>query len=236
MFKGVSIENFEHQILLTLVQSQGLVRNYCTAFLESAGDICVVLKADECNRMMQLISASSLQPHLHLIEQALISGSRQWDQVKQLSVDTPVLLLRNTDELNAAEDIGSGNQVYSVCTEHPEALKTAIMNLVQLSARSSRSRLASSVTNPTDEPVFNKVELALLRMSLSEIPYKELAANLNISVRSIESCCWRLFRKLKVRSRMGLARYAIAHGFVPVHPQSLHQQALLERFVENGRM
>jgi len=57
-------------------------------------------------------------------------------------------------------------------------------------------------------------ELNLLKLVCSDMPYKEIADRLNLSFRVVDNCRNDLFTKLNIKSRVGLAIYAIKNGIV----------------------
>ncbi len=57
-------------------------------------------------------------------------------------------------------------------------------------------------------------ELEILRLIAQDLSSLEIASELGVSIRTIEAHRTHLFRKLKVRSVVGLVRYAIYHGVV----------------------
>jgi two-component system invasion response regulator UvrY len=57
-------------------------------------------------------------------------------------------------------------------------------------------------------------EITFLKMAATELTYKEIAAELKMNPRTIDSIRDHLFEKLEVKSRVGLAMYAIRHGVV----------------------
>ena len=57
-------------------------------------------------------------------------------------------------------------------------------------------------------------ELWFLKLASSELTYKEIAQKMGLNPRSVDSLRDHLFDKLDVRSRVGLAMYAIRHGVV----------------------
>jgi DNA-binding CsgD family transcriptional regulator len=57
-------------------------------------------------------------------------------------------------------------------------------------------------------------ELEFLRLASTDLTYKEIAANLNISPRAIDGYRDTLFDKLDVKSRVGMAIYAVKNGIV----------------------
>ena len=60
--------------------------------------------------------------------------------------------------------------------------------------------------------VFNDAEVEFLRLSSTDLTYKEIADQMNMTARKIDHLRDDLFAKLDVKSRVGLAIYAIRSG------------------------
>ena len=58
--------------------------------------------------------------------------------------------------------------------------------------------------------------IEFLKLASTELTYKEVAAKMNVSARTIDGYRDELFEKLNVRSRVGLVLYAIGNGLVHV--------------------
>jgi two-component system invasion response regulator UvrY len=63
--------------------------------------------------------------------------------------------------------------------------------------------------------ILSDQEIEFLKLSCSDLTYKEIAKAMNLNVRSIDSLRNNLFVKLDVRSRVGLAMMAIRNGLAP---------------------
>jgi DNA-binding NarL/FixJ family response regulator len=61
-------------------------------------------------------------------------------------------------------------------------------------------------------PNLNDIELRFLRLACGELTYKEIATILCISPRTVDNYRDALFDKLDVKSRVGLAMYAVRNG------------------------
>jgi DNA-binding NarL/FixJ family response regulator len=59
-------------------------------------------------------------------------------------------------------------------------------------------------------------ELEFLKLACSELTYKEIADQMCLATRTIDGYREALFEKLHVRSRTGLALYAVKHGLVEI--------------------
>ena len=64
--------------------------------------------------------------------------------------------------------------------------------------------------------LLNERERTILRLACSELTYKQIADEMNLSVKTVDTYRDHLFKKLGVVSRVGLVIYAIKKGIVDV--------------------
>jgi DNA-binding CsgD family transcriptional regulator len=64
----------------------------------------------------------------------------------------------------------------------------------------------------------NDRELEFMRLVCTECTYKEIADQMYLSPRTIDGYRDALFEKLNVRTRVGLAMYAVRSGIVSIEP------------------
>ena len=62
----------------------------------------------------------------------------------------------------------------------------------------------------------NKMETEFIQLACTELTYREIAERMDRSYKTIDGYRENLFRKLNVRSRTGLAMYAIKHNLVNI--------------------
>ncbi len=62
--------------------------------------------------------------------------------------------------------------------------------------------------------MMNDRELTFLKLCCSELTYKEIAAQMFLSPKTIDGYRANLFEKLEAKSRTGLVLYAIKNGIV----------------------
>ncbi len=106
---------------------------------------------------------------------------------------------------------------------HPNDLKTAILSVADNGyyyCNNTNGKLASFFYKNNDEQpgiekaLLNEKEIAFLKLASTDLTYKEIASALKITARSIDGYRDSLFEKLDVKSRVGLAIYAVKHGLV----------------------
>jgi len=66
--------------------------------------------------------------------------------------------------------------------------------------------------------VLNERELEFMRLVCTEWTYKEIADRMYLSPRTIDGYRDALFEKLNVRTRVGLAMFAVRSGIVNIDP------------------
>ncbi|MBL7729390.1 MAG: response regulator transcription factor [Dinghuibacter sp.] len=100
-----------------------------------------------------------------------------------------------------------------------QALKTAHATGYYYSSVTS-AKLAGLFRNNQNDPIqrimLDEEETHFIKLCCSELTYKEIAELLHLSPRNVDSMRERLFEKLELRSRVGLALYAIKNGIVTV--------------------
>jgi len=74
--------------------------------------------------------------------------------------------------------------------------------------------LLNSFSNTEVEIKLNTRELEFLKLASTELTYKEIADQMNISVRTVDGYRDALFEKLHVKSRVGLVLYAIKNKLI----------------------
>ena len=79
-----------------------------------------------------------------------------------------------------------------------------------------RIRNKSEIKSTLGRTMLNETEVLFLQLSCSEKTYKEIAMVMNLNPRGVDNLRDNLFTKLDVKSRVGLAMYAIRHGLVTI--------------------
>jgi len=69
-------------------------------------------------------------------------------------------------------------------------------------------------TSGLQKSSLTETEIEFLKLSSTDLTYKEIAMQLNLSTRVVDNYREGLFEKLNVRSRVGMAIYAIKNGIV----------------------
>lgn len=140
-------------------------------------------------------------PHIKVLVLSMLSDERTI--IKMFRLGAKGYLLKNTDheELKIALDSIMDKNVY---------LSEYVSNKLV-------SGLHRDGDNEDNKPVIlNEKEKEFLRLTCTELSYKEIAEKMYLSPRTVDDYRQSLFNRLKVHSRVGLVMYTIKNGIVEV--------------------
>lgn len=138
---------------------------------------------------------------------------KNYPQVKVLA------LSMFSDEFTIIRMLKSGAKGYILKSTDPDELKIALDSIVQKNFYLSElisgkviSGLHKDLDRELEPAVLTDKEKEFLRLICSDTTYKDIAAKMFVSPRTVDEYRNNLFEKLKVKSRVGLVMYAIRHG------------------------
>jgi DNA-binding NarL/FixJ family response regulator len=145
--------------------------------------------------------------------------------LKQYQPDIKVLSLSmHDDEVNILRMIKAGSRGYLLKSAEPDELKLALDNVVQHNYY--HTELVTNTLMKSASPVnesqsvlqmdFLNKDLEFLRLVCTELTYKQIADQLNVSMRTIDSYRESLFERCQAKSRVGLAIFAIKNNLVKI--------------------
>lgn len=124
------------------------------------------------------------------------------------------------DEQSLIRMIKSGAKGYLLKNVHPAELEKALGALIKNGVyypdwATSKVFLGLGENNTTKPllPLFTEREKEFLQYTVTEMSYKEIGEKMYCSPRTVESYRDSLFEKLGLKSRVGLAVYAMKNGF-----------------------
>ena len=68
--------------------------------------------------------------------------------------------------------------------------------------------------SPFEKGIITPLEIDFLKLAATDLTYKEIASRLHLSPSTVDNYREALFDKLNVKSRVGLAIYAVKNGIV----------------------
>lgn len=219
--------NPNNKIKVALVDDHILLRKGLAALVNSFDEFIVVFEADNGKDMQQKINTDNL-PDLVLLDINMpkIDGyaSAQW--LKQTYPLIKIMALSMYDNENAViRMFKAGARGYILKDCEPPELKTALLSVMEKGYYYSElvtGKLIHSI-NKLEEDAdirnmvqLNEKEIQFLKLTCTELTYKEIAEQMFLSPRTIDGYRDALFEKLNIKTRVGLVMYAIKNGFVQV--------------------
>lgn len=204
---------------LLLADDHALVRQGLKAFLERQG---FQVACEASNGQEALHMAAKARPDVAILDitMPLLNGIDAARELKKSSSKAKVILLTKHDEDHyVTEALRAGVSGYvlksQVANDLVHAIQEVCRGSVYLSPSISRAVVGAylSKSDFPDDPLSAR-ERQVLQFVGEGKSNKEVAKQLGISVKTVESHRARLMRKLDLHETAGLVRYAIRHGLI----------------------
>ena len=216
----------EAYIKVALADDHVLLRNALATLIDSFGDCKVIHQANNGVELMEQIKKTQ-PPDVAILDLNMpqMDGleTATWLQVNYPHVQVLMLTMYDS-ELVLIRLLQTGVKGFLKKDIHPSELKFAIHSVIQSGYYYSHHTTGKlmNLFRKHDEHSFtlektrlSEQELVFLKMACSEMTYKEIALKMNLNPRSVDNLRDSLFSKLDVKSRVGLAMFAMRHGVAP---------------------
>lgn len=209
------------QIQVAIADDHTLLRKALGKLIGSFEDYSVLFEADNGREIKKKIN-EHLVPDLILLDvnmpemdgfEAAAWLHKNYPRIKVLA------LSMFSDERTIIRMLRQGARGYIMKNIDPEELKKALDSVMTKNFYLSEeisgkiiSGLNKDVDKMVELPALSQREKDFLQLICSEITYKDIAAKMFVSPRTVDEYRNSLFEKLKVKSRVGLVMYAIRNG------------------------
>ena len=186
---------------------------------------------DKYNVVVQAVNGEDLQRKMRILtdipEILLVDvdmpvldgiGTVKWLKINYPIIKPVALSVNNTDKV-IIEMIKAGCCAYLLKDTHPDELEKAldeIYNKGYYNADVSNINFRRLLEYEQSQLKFTDREMVFLRYACSDLTYKEIAAKMFLSERTIDGYRESLFQKLNVQSRVGMALEAVRKGLVTI--------------------
>jgi two-component system response regulator NreC len=212
------------KIRLVLAEDHHLVREGLKMLLGNQSDMEIVGEAGDGRAALEL--ARELEPDVVVMDVSMpvMNGLAATARLNELCPDVKVLTLtRHTDAGFLHQLLGAGASGYVLKQSAPAELLRAVRTVasgakyldpaVTGTVISGFSRLRSAADEPPRrEP--SERETEVLRLIAHGFSNKEIAARLELSVKTVEVHKANAMKKLGMRSRIDIVRYAVLRGWL----------------------
>ncbi|MDI1247294.1 MAG: response regulator transcription factor [Lacunisphaera sp.] len=213
-------------ITVLLAEDHAIVRQGLSALLKADGQFKMVGEARTGREAVEL--ARTLQPDVILMDIAMpvLNGLEATKQILTANPAAKVLILSaHSDDVYVERMIAAGVAGFLEKQSSAEILTKAIHEIAKgkpFFSPAIAKRLADNPGKPRDRDGMVKVHGARLTARESEVlqlvaegqANKQVAAELGISIKTVEKHRQHLMDKLNIHDTAGLTRYAIAAGVI----------------------
>lgn len=204
-------------IKVVLIDDHQLVREGIVSLLKAHPDIDILGDTGSAEAAIPLIG--EMQPEVVLLDIAMpgMTGYQMIPLVQEISPETKIIMLSmhaSQEYVNSA--LGLGAHGYIVKNAAPEELILAIRTVqhggIWIPTTISREVLNAYLEQERKSQELTARQAAVLRMTVDGKRTKEIAYELGISVKTVETYRTQIMNKLGIQDIPGLVRYAIRNG------------------------
>lgn len=204
-----------------------LLRKGLASLVQNLG-YSVLFEADNGQDMIDKLLAGAAPDIVMLdINMPVKDGYETAKWIREHKPDIKILTLSMYDDETAIiRMLKNGARGYILKDSEPGELRAALDAVVNKGFYYSEmvtGRLVHSIAGQEgDQQPMNKIlglndrETTFLKLACTEMSYKEIASEMNLSPRTIDGYRDALFEKLNLKTRTGLVVYAIRHGIYQV--------------------
>lgn len=212
-------------IKVALADDHVLLRNALAQLINDFEGCKVVHEANNGKELIEQLQRGNL-PDVVLLDLNMPEmdgfATTAWLQQYQPSVHILMLTMYDSD-LTMIRLLKNGVKGFLKKDIHPSELKFALQSVVQSGYYYSNNatgklfnlfRKNNEGGTGLDKALLTEQELDFLRLACSDLTYKEIALQMKLNPRSVDTLRDQLFTKLDVKSRVGLAMVALRNGVV----------------------
>ena len=214
------------QITVLIAEDHDIVREGLRALLELGGEFSVVGEASNGRQAVEL--ARKLRPTVVVMDIAmpLLNGFEATRQILLSAPGTKVLVLSaHSDDEYVAHMASVGASGYLVKQNSGQALVHAVKkiaagqpyfspSILKRMADAERRARENGGTHPKPKRPLTAREAEVLQLIAEGAANKQIAAELSISIKTVEKHRQQLMDKLDIHDTAGLTRYAVATGVI----------------------
>ncbi|TKC12354.1 response regulator transcription factor [Pedobacter polaris] len=209
------------KIDIAIVDDHTLFRSGLASLLSEFKEISVIFEAKNGVDLQEKIkNEANVQVILMDINMPIMDG---YDTTKWIKANYPrvhiLALSMFEDEKAIIGMLKAGAGGYMLKESKPSELLTAVKTIVEKGFYINdlvSGRLLISLKNENPKATFSEKELIFLQFCSTELTYKEIASEMNISPRTVDNYRESLFAKLNIKSRTGLVVYGIKHNLITI--------------------
>lgn len=206
---------------IVIVDDHILIAQALKAIISKFKNFEVIFECENGKELIHKIKTLKIIPNIVMLDISMpeMNGfeTALWLKENHPEVKIIALSMQN-DEQSVIKMIRNGAKSYLLKNTHSRDLEIALDKLVEegFYYPDWASKIIYSNMNGTtsdSQLKFTEREKEFLKYTITEMSYKEIAQHMCCSPRTVESYRDNLFEKLQLKTRVGLAVYAIKNGF-----------------------
>jgi two-component system, NarL family, invasion response regulator UvrY len=214
-------------VKIGLVEDHILIRDSLANVIKSFDEFSISLVADNGKEFIEKLNSSNIPEILILdLNMPEMDGHATIHWLSKNHPEIKILILTMYDAESLIHLLKSGVRGFLKKDVRPGELKHALHSIIENGIYCSHTitgRLFNLMKNHGSKNsawgtvILNENEISFLKLVASELTYKEIAQKMQISPRTIDNYRDALFLKLNVKSRVGLAMYAVKSGIITIN-------------------
>jgi len=206
---------------IAIVDDHTLIAQALKGIISTFENFEVVFECENGRELIQKIKTLNTYPNIVMLDISMpeMNGfeTALWLKENHPEISIMALSMQN-DEQSVIKMIRNGAKSYLLKNTHPRDLEIALNKLVSEGYYYPEwaSKIIFANINGTASSSISKLterEKEFLKYTITEMNYKEIAELMCCSPRTIERYRDNLFEKLNLKTRVGLAVYAMKNGF-----------------------
>jgi DNA-binding NarL/FixJ family response regulator len=207
---------------IAIVDDHILIAKAITGIIENFKQFNVLYECENGLALTEKFKVKRNIPDIVLLDISMpvMDGFATAEWLKENHPEVLVMALSmQDDEQSLIKMVKAGAKGYLLKNVHPVELEKALDNLIKNGSyfpEWAASKVFMSLSRPVAEKngfAITEREKEFLQYSTSEMSYKEIAEKMFCSPRTVESYRDSLFEKLDLKTRVGLAVFALKNGF-----------------------
>ncbi len=207
-----------HNIKIALADDHNLIRSSVAKLVASFPNCTVLFEAENGAEVLSYLKQHIIPDILLLdIDMPVMDG---FETALAISKNYPLVriltLTMSNDERSIVKMLRNGATGYISKNIQPHTLQQAIEAMAEKNhflPEDISTKLISGLQNDIHQPfsinMLNEREIEFLKYVPTDLSYPDIALKMNVSHRTVDDYRTALFTKLKVKTRMGLAVYAM---------------------------
>ncbi len=207
---------------IAIIDDHILIAKAITGIIENFKQFDVLYECENGQDLIEKFKVKKNIPDIVLLDisMPIMDGfaTAEWLSTNHPQVLVMALSMQD-DEQSLVKMVKAGAKGYLLKNVHPTELEKALDGLVKNGTyfpewAASKVFMSLSKKNiPTEKYILSDREKDFLQYVTSDMSYKEIAEKMFCSPRTVESYRDSLFEKLDLKSRVGLAVFAIKNGY-----------------------